>query len=158
MTLSALTIVFLADQAWLMADAITRTLVRLFITRRNLLEWVPAAQATKKPRLDLLGFYRRMAGGIFSNAAKIYARPRTLSVGEKIDEAELTAELRRAGYSEGSDSPIGRYHLGPDGLHVTPGPQSFHGADSAAVIRFERGKVSSISAAGGNTVSVPATH
>jgi penicillin-binding protein 1B len=99
---------------------------------------------------------RRMAGGIFSNAAKIYARPRTLSVGEKIDEAELTAELRRAGYSEGSDSPIGRYHLGPDGLHVTPGPQSFHGADSAAVIRFERGKVSSISAAGGNNQAIDA--
>ncbi|MGA2369799.1 MAG: transglycosylase domain-containing protein [Candidatus Korobacteraceae bacterium] len=93
---------------------------------------------------------RRMAGGIFSNAAKIYARPRTISVGEKLDESDITAELRRAGYSEGGDSPIGHYSLGRDGLHVMPGPQSFHGSDSASVIRFERGKVSSISSAGGN--------
>jgi penicillin-binding protein 1B len=96
---------------------------------------------------------RRMAGGIFSNAAKIYARPRTISVGEKIDEADITAELRRAGYSEDGDSPIGHYSFHPDGLHVTPGPQSFHGSDSASVIRFERGKVSSISQAGGNNQS-----
>ena len=38
-----------------MGDAIARTLVRLFVTRRHLLEWVPAAQATIGPRLDLLG-------------------------------------------------------------------------------------------------------
>ena len=99
---------------------------------------------------------RRMAGGIFSNAAKIYARPHTISVGEKMDQAELAAELRRAGYSEGVDSAIGRYHFGPDGLHVMPGPQSFHGPDSAAVIRFEHGKVSSISAAGGNNQAIAA--
>ena len=61
---SALTVTFLAHQAWLMGDAITRTLVRLFVTRRHLLEWVPAAQATIGPRLDLLGFYRVMAGGV----------------------------------------------------------------------------------------------
>ena len=61
---SALIVTFLAHQAWLMGDAIARTLVRLFITRRHLLEWVPAAQATIGPRLDLLGFYRRMAGAV----------------------------------------------------------------------------------------------
>jgi cyclic beta-1,2-glucan synthetase len=61
---SALMMTFVAHQAWLMGDAIARTLVRLFVTRRHLLEWVPAAQATIGPRLDLLGFYRRMAGGV----------------------------------------------------------------------------------------------
>ena len=40
-----LTVTFLAYQAWLMSDAILRTLVRLFITHRNLLEWVTAAQS-----------------------------------------------------------------------------------------------------------------
>ena len=45
---------FLAHQAWLMGDAIARTLTRLFVTRRHLLEWVPAAQAAIGPRLDLL--------------------------------------------------------------------------------------------------------
>ena len=47
--LSALTIIFLAHQAWLMGDAIIRTLYRLYVSRRNLLEWVPAAQATDDP-------------------------------------------------------------------------------------------------------------
>ena len=47
-----------------MGDAIARTLVRLFVTRRHLLEWVPAAQAAIGPRLDLLGFYRGMASGV----------------------------------------------------------------------------------------------
>jgi cyclic beta-1,2-glucan synthetase len=61
---SALIVTFVAHRAWLMGDAIARTLVRLFITRRHLLEWVPAAQATIKPRLDLSGFYHRMAGGV----------------------------------------------------------------------------------------------
>jgi cyclic beta-1,2-glucan synthetase len=64
-SLSILTIVFLADQAWLMADAIGRTLWRLGVSRRRLLEWIPAAQATISPRLDLMGFAHRMAGAIF---------------------------------------------------------------------------------------------
>ena len=46
LTLSALIVIFLAHQAWLMGDAIARTLCRLFVTRRHLLEWVAAAQAT----------------------------------------------------------------------------------------------------------------
>ncbi len=62
MTLSALIVTFLAHQAWLMGDAILRTLWRMLVTRRNLLEWTTAAQATIGRRLDLLGFYRLMAG------------------------------------------------------------------------------------------------
>ncbi len=64
LTQSALLIIFLAHQSWLMGDAIGRTLVRLLVTRRHLLEWVPAAQATIGRRLDFFGFYRRMAGGV----------------------------------------------------------------------------------------------
>ena len=52
---------FLADQAWLMSDAIGRTLIRLFVTRRHLLEWTTAAQASIGPRRDLLDMFRRMA-------------------------------------------------------------------------------------------------
>ncbi len=47
-----------------MGDAIVRTLVRLLVTRRHLLEWVPAAQTAIGPRLDLFGFYRVMASGV----------------------------------------------------------------------------------------------
>ena len=61
---SALIVTFLAHQAWLMGDAIVRTLVRMFVTRRHLLEWISAAQASLGPQLDLLGFYHRMAGAV----------------------------------------------------------------------------------------------
>ena len=47
-----------------MGDAIVRTLIRLLVTRRHLLEWVTAAQAKTGPRLDLMGFYRQMAGAV----------------------------------------------------------------------------------------------
>ena len=58
-----LLVTFLADQAWAMSDAILRTLFRLTVSHRNLLEWITAAQAKVSPRLDLAGFYRQMAGG-----------------------------------------------------------------------------------------------
>jgi cyclic beta-1,2-glucan synthetase len=60
---TVLSTVFLADQAWRTGDAVIRTLVRLFSTRRHLLEWTTAAQAAGKPRLDLAASYRDMAGG-----------------------------------------------------------------------------------------------
>jgi cyclic beta-1,2-glucan synthetase len=60
----ALTVTFLGHQAWLMGDAIARTLTRLYVTRRHLLEWVPAAQESIGRRLDLLSFYRVMISGV----------------------------------------------------------------------------------------------
>jgi cyclic beta-1,2-glucan synthetase len=62
-TQTILSLAFLADQTWRMGDAIVRTLVRLFATRRHLLEWTTAAQSMGRPRPGLLGFYRQMAGG-----------------------------------------------------------------------------------------------
>lgn len=59
-----LTLAFLPDVAWRMADAIARTAVRLCFTRRQLLEWTTAAQSMTSPRLDLAGSYRQMAGGV----------------------------------------------------------------------------------------------
>jgi cyclic beta-1,2-glucan synthetase len=61
---TALAVAFLADQAWSMADAILRTLFRLFVSRRHLLEWVAAANLRPRSRLELLGFYRQMAGAV----------------------------------------------------------------------------------------------
>ncbi|HVA34770.1 MAG TPA: glucoamylase family protein [Stellaceae bacterium] len=60
----ALHIAFLAHQALLMADAIARTLFRLLVSRRMLLEWITAAQAKVGPRLELGGFYRQMASSV----------------------------------------------------------------------------------------------
>ena len=52
-----------------MTDAIGRTMARLLITRRNLLEWTTAAQVKARGNLALSGFYRQMAGGIVAAAA-----------------------------------------------------------------------------------------
>ncbi len=60
----ALTVTFLANQAWLMSDAIVRTIGRVFITRKNLLEWVTTAQITDQVDLKLPSVFKRMAGGI----------------------------------------------------------------------------------------------
>ncbi|HLJ83525.1 MAG TPA: glucoamylase family protein [Candidatus Eremiobacteraceae bacterium] len=59
-----LTLTLLAHQAWLMGDAITRTLTRLYLTRRRLLEWTDAATLVSRTALGVRGYYRRMAGGV----------------------------------------------------------------------------------------------
>ena len=64
LTLTALLVVFLAHQAWLMVDAIAMTLFRLSVSHRHLLDWVTAAQVKVGHRLDLAGFYRQMNGGV----------------------------------------------------------------------------------------------
>ncbi len=66
---AALRVVFLAHSAWVRSDAIARTLWRLSITRRHLLEWVPAAQAHRALDLEVPGFYRRMRAAILLTAA-----------------------------------------------------------------------------------------
>ncbi|WP_033365908.1 GH36-type glycosyl hydrolase domain-containing protein [Bordetella sp. FB-8] len=57
-------IVFLAQQAWSMCDAISRTLFRVLISHRHLLEWTTAAEtgANERRSLDALFFWMR--GGV----------------------------------------------------------------------------------------------
>ena len=80
----ALGITFLAHQAWLMGDAIGRTLVRLYLTRRRLLEWTTAAQAKSDLSRDITGAYRRMGGALVLAAAAgalvVWLRPSSLAV------------------------------------------------------------------------------
>ena len=49
---SAFLLTFLAHQAWLMVDAVMRTLYRRFIARRRLLEWTTAAQSGESLQFD----------------------------------------------------------------------------------------------------------
>jgi cyclic beta-1,2-glucan synthetase len=52
---SALLVAFLAHHAWLMVDAIGRTLFRLVVTQRHMLEWITAAQSKSSLRAGWLG-------------------------------------------------------------------------------------------------------
>ncbi|HEV3238226.1 MAG TPA: glucoamylase family protein, partial [Gemmataceae bacterium] len=55
-----LTAIFLADQARLMIDAIGRTICRLYVSRRLLLEWETAASTERRLSTDLQSFARTM--------------------------------------------------------------------------------------------------
>ena len=66
-----LQIVTLPHQAVLMSDAIARTLFRVCVSHRHLLEWVTAAQASLRDRLDLASAYRRMSGGMLLAIAAV---------------------------------------------------------------------------------------
>lgn len=51
---------FLADHSWRTVDAISRTLLRLFVSHRHLLEWTSTAQTNGHPRLSIVKFYQTM--------------------------------------------------------------------------------------------------
>jgi cyclic beta-1,2-glucan synthetase len=57
---SLLTVVFLVDQARLLLDAAVRTLYRLFVSRRRLLEWETAASTESRLGCGFTHFYRTM--------------------------------------------------------------------------------------------------
>ena len=60
----ALNLIFLAHQAWLMVDAIGRTLFRLTVTRQKMLEWVTMARAKAGLDQELRRVYGRMSGAV----------------------------------------------------------------------------------------------
>lgn len=64
----AFLITFLAHQSWIMTDAIGRTLLRLFVRRRHLLEWTTAAQAKDNDIFDRSRLPLQMAASVASAA------------------------------------------------------------------------------------------
>ena len=64
-------LMFLAHQAGLMADAIGRTLYRLAVSRKNLLEWTTAAQAESSHKPSIIGNYRLMPVSLAAGVAAI---------------------------------------------------------------------------------------
>lgn len=66
---------FLPHQAYLMCDAIIRTLIRVFLTKKNTLEWVTAADVERRLNNDIMSFWKRMWMSAF-----IGAIPLTLAV------------------------------------------------------------------------------
>jgi penicillin-binding protein 1B len=88
----------------------------------------------------------RLQQPLFETTAKIYAAPREVRPGQKLNLTAIANELRGAGYTaEGASnaSPLGTFSLGGDSITVHPGPQSFH-AEDGATIRFNDGVVESL--------------
>ncbi|MBL8583546.1 MAG: DUF3131 domain-containing protein, partial [Rhizobiaceae bacterium] len=60
----ALRIVLMAHNAWMMGDAIARTIYRMSVSRKHLLEWRTASQAQKQGANSLPAYYRMMYGAV----------------------------------------------------------------------------------------------
>ena len=68
-----LTVVFVAHQAWSMTDAIIRTIFRLAVSGRNLLQWISAAQMQQMPQLSLGQYCSKMRSSLVFGAALTFA-------------------------------------------------------------------------------------
>ncbi len=60
LAISAANVMFLGHQAFLMIDAIARTLYRLLVSRKNLLEWTTAAQSQSNSKSGIVASYSAM--------------------------------------------------------------------------------------------------
>ena len=63
MTRGILDLAFVSHQAAMMVDAIVRTLWRMLVSHRNLLEWTTAASARQRAAKDVRGYSRLMMAG-----------------------------------------------------------------------------------------------
>jgi len=57
--------IFLPHQAYFMSHAVLKTLYRLAVSRRNMLEWVPAAAVEKQSHKGVLSFWGKMRPSVF---------------------------------------------------------------------------------------------
>lgn len=55
-----LEITFLPNKAYMMLNAIIKTIYRLCVTKQNLLEWMTSEEAEKQSKNDLVSYYRNM--------------------------------------------------------------------------------------------------
>ncbi len=91
---------------------------------------------------------KRFRTPVFANSAKIYALPRVLHEGEKIEAREIAASLRRAGYSDKEgQSKLGTFRMVSGGIEITPGPESYHSPEPAR-ITISDGKIDQITSKG----------
>src|SRR5258708_24679633 len=91
---------------------------------------------------------KRMNGVIFANTGKIYAKPRTLRVGQKADPHEIATYLQHAGYGEAGakgESTLGNYRVVGGGIEIKPGKDSYYNSEGASV-RVKEGRIERIAA------------
>ncbi len=131
------------------------------MTRRILVVSLAALLVAFLAGLSVFGYYyhkygvvvdQRLERPLFTNTAQIYAAARQVRPGQKLTAAVIEAQLRAAGYAEGSGSAAGRFAANGDAITIRPGPQSFH-APEAATVTFDNGKVADITASNGDKLA-----
>lgn len=88
----------------------------------------------------------RLSGEIFERASHVYAAPERLYVGDETNLSEITAQLRRFGYSGPDEefSPYGRYRQVGNSLEIMPGPASRVGLEQAVRVEVNAHRVARI--------------
>ncbi len=93
----------------------------------------------------------KLAQGPFPNSSLLYAAPQTVGVGDPGTPLQFAGRLRESGYAEDArTNPGGWYHLRPDAIEIFPGDRSYSGSEPG-VLRFENGKISSITGLSDNS-------
>jgi penicillin-binding protein 1B len=93
----------------------------------------------------------KLAVGPFRNASRIYAAPHLVSMGDPVNIEELVAQLRKSGYTESNNNPLGYYTIRNESVEIYPGPESFFARDGG-LIRLSDGRVSQIVSLADNSV------
>jgi penicillin-binding protein 1B len=93
---------------------------------------------------------QKLKGGPFTATSKIFAAPETVAIGDPGSPTEIAASLRRAGYSESRNNPVGSYNVHPDSVEIFPGPDSYFNQEPG-VIRFAKDRIVRIISLSDNT-------
>jgi penicillin-binding protein 1B len=93
---------------------------------------------------------QKIRSGPFQSTAKIFAAPKTVSLGDDYTAEEIVEQLKRSGYTESRGNSLGWYHVRPDAVEIFPGPDSYFDQEGG-VIRFSGGRVSQIISTRDNT-------
>jgi penicillin-binding protein 1B len=125
-------------------DPVVRAVLIIFLTLAVLVVSGFSYFYVKYDRLIV----KRFSSPVFSNSARLYAIPKTIRPGQKVQPKAIAAELRHAGYGEKAEkSSMGTYHFVQDGIEITPGSESYHSPDPARILVHD-GKVDSITSRG----------
>jgi penicillin-binding protein 1B len=123
---------------------------------KKLAYWSIAALATITV-LYAVGYWRlarvvdqRLAAGAFGDTVNIYSAPRTVAVGDPLDEAAVVGRLRQAGYTTARGNTLGWYNERSGAVEIFPGRDSF-GEAEPAVVHFAGGKIARIISLADNT-------
>ncbi|HTA46503.1 MAG TPA: PBP1A family penicillin-binding protein [Bryobacteraceae bacterium] len=92
----------------------------------------------------------RLLGGPYSTTSRIFAAPESVAVGDHGTPSDIAAALRRAGYNENRNNPVGSYTLGAESIDIFPGAEAYFDQE-AATVKFAAGKITRIVSLRDNT-------
>jgi penicillin-binding protein 1B len=87
----------------------------------------------------------KLLSGPFPNSSLLYATGSVVGVGDISSPLEIAARLKESGYAQDvRANSSGWYHLRPDAIEIFPGERSKGSGSEPGVLRFSKGRISSI--------------